>query len=193
MKSLVRKTLLSAVLATLILSCSSMKAQARTVISDNFRVFDQNHQEVYSKYVTKEQEDLNGIGTLYYIEADGLADPNQWGNYTSVLKAPDYQVMSDAFGAIYRGTDLLLFFQSDTSTEPCPFPLGPNIVFETLQPTGRYGGIFDATMYLSPDLQAQGWTADFESGMSVPEPATVILMGSGIGALFLLKRSAKSS
>jgi PEP-CTERM motif len=193
MNSLTKYTLRAVILAALFLTCSSMNAQAKTIISDAFTVYNQNHQIAFSSFVTKDQEELNGASTIYYIENDDIADPNQWGNYTSVLKSPTNLTMSDAFGVASRGSEFLLFFLSDTSTEPCPYPPGPNTVFEQLLPSGRYGGIFDATMYLSPDLQSQGWTASFESGMPVPEPATVLLMGSGIGALILLKRRSTKS
>jgi hypothetical protein len=171
-----------------------MKAQAKTIITDYFWVFDQDHSVQYSTYVTKAQENINGAAFVYTLEVPGIADPNQWGNYTSVMKAPDYLKMSDAFGVMWRDPDYLIFFLSDTSTEECPYPMGPNLVYEHPLPSGRYGGMWDATMYLDPTLQARGWTAAFESGLtvsSVPEPATFLLLASGVGILALLKRRSK--
>ena len=175
-------------LVGLLLTCTAMKAQAKVIVSDYFWVFDQNHKAQYSASITKQQEEINGAGTIYFVEAPAIADPNEWGNYTSVMKAPDYQVMSDAFGVLCRNGEYLLFFLSDTSTEPCPYPMGPNLKFEHLLPSGRYGGAFNATRYLDPGLRAQGWTATFESGLTIPEPSTFILLGGGVGMLALLKR-----
>jgi hypothetical protein len=194
MKSFTKKMGCFIILVSLLLTGTAMKVQAKTIISDYFWVFDQDHNVQYSTYITKAQEEINGAGTIYFLEVPGIANPNQWGLYTSVMKAPDYQVMSDAFGVICRNGEYLLFFLSDTSTEPCPYPLGPNMVYEHLLPTGRYGGMFDATRYLDPDLVNRGWTATFESGLpvsSIPEPATFLLLGSGVGILALLKRRSK--
>ena len=179
------------IFTTLFITLTAMKAQAVQILSDSFSVFDQDHHLQFIKSVTNAQQEINGAGTIYFLEVSGIAAPNQWGNYTSVLQAPGAQVMSDAFGVLYRNDEYLLFFLSDTSTEPCPYPLGPNSVFEYLLPSGRYGGIFDASSYLSPDLRVQGWTATFASSQSVPEPATFFLLGSGVGALALLKRRRK--
>lgn len=178
----------SIILASLLFIGRTLEAQAAPIVSDSISVFDQNHNRIFSRSVTREQEEINGAGTIYFLEVPGIADPNQWGNYTSVLQAPGAQVMSDAFGVLFRNGEYLLFFLSDTSTQPCPYPLGPNSVFEYLLPSGRYGGVFDAGSYLRPDLQDQGWTATFASGQSIPEPATLFLLGSGIGALALVKR-----
>jgi hypothetical protein len=165
-----------------------MKARAAPIVSDKFWVFDQSRTVKFSTSVTSEQQEINGAGAIYFLEVPGIADPNQWGNYTSVVNAPNSPVMSDAFGVLFRDPDYLLFFLSDTSNEPCPYPMGPNLVFEYLLPNGRYGGIFDASRYLLPALQAQGWTAAFGSGLTVPEPSTIFLLGSGVGVLVLLRK-----
>jgi hypothetical protein len=176
------------ILASLLLICTAMKSQAAPIVFDSFRVFDQYHNLKYSRSVTNEQQEINGAGTIYFLEVPGIGDPDEWGNYTSVMQSPSDQTMSDAFGVLFRDPDFLLFFLSDTSTDPCPYPLGPNLVFEHLLPSGGYGGMFDATMYLDHGLQAQGWSATFSSGLTVPEPATFFLLGSGVGVIALLKR-----
>ena len=194
MRSFTKKMGFLLILASLLITNMPTKAQAAPIISDYLWVFDQNHDLMYRTFVTKEQEEINGANTIYYLEVPGIADPNQWGNYTSVLKWPNYDRMSDAFGVLYRDPDYLLFFLSDTSTQECPYPLGPNSVNEYLLPSGRWGGKWDITMYLDPDLQSRGWTATFESGLplsSVPEPTTFLLLGSGVGLLALLKRRSK--
>jgi hypothetical protein len=40
--------------------------------------------------------------------------------------------------------------------------------------------IVDVSYLLDPSLQAQGYTASFSSDGEVPEPTTVLLLGSGL-------------
>ena len=195
MKSLTKVLLSCSTLALSLLICITLNAHAQQpdYISDILWVLDEDNEIEYQIHVHKSEEDRNGAAYMYVLDVPGIADPNQWGNYTSVRKAPDYLIMSDAFGVINQGPDYFLFFFSDTSTEECPYPLGPNTVYEHLLPNGRYGGMWNATMYLSPALQEEGWTAWFESGLTVPEPSTFVLWGCGAGVLALLKRRSTRS
>ena len=190
MKTTLRKMVCTLVVASMLVSGGAITALAAEIVSDYLRVYNQYHTTVYGVTATTIQQEINGAAYIYVLDVPGIADPAQWGNYTSVIQAPGDQVMSDAFGVLVRGSDeYLLFFLSDTSTQPCPYPLAPNFIeYEYLLPNGRYGGIFDATRYLHPDLRAQGWTAEFGSGAGVPEPATFFLLGGGIGVLLLLKK-----
>jgi hypothetical protein len=155
-------------------------------ISDMLVITNANGAVVASISATEAQEASNGSGATYVIPNSSLIDPSMFGNFTQVL-GPDG--ISDVFG-ITQGDPACpqtscLAFASDTETASVPFTGAPNTVLE------GSGGSFDATSYLAPDLQANGWHATFISdadAVSVPEPPALILLVAGLTAMLLLIR-----
>jgi len=141
-------------------------------ISDYFRVTDPNGKVVYQFAVSEGIEDPNEI---YFINVKGLVDPSQFGNATTLVE-PDGS-FSDIFGIASINGDLFLAFNSDSETSPAAYGNQGNIFLEEGQ-----GGTWDATMYLNPSLQAQGYTAQFwsDGDVVVPEPGTMALLGAGL-------------
>jgi hypothetical protein len=111
-------------------------------------------------------------------------DAAQFGNPT-ILQEPGIPVQqgySDIFGIASGAPDggLALAFASDTEQNLTNFGLFANVILEI-------GGPVDATMYLSADLRALGYTATFLSDVeSVPLPAALPLFSTGVAALGLL-------
>ena len=159
-------------------------------ISDSFTVFDANGNIAYQASVSETFEDPTQI---YYINVIGIADPNQFGNATTLCEGTSYCDQfggnySDIFGvAIEPDGNFYLAFNSDSENAPAAYGSQGNI----FMPEGS-GGNFDATMYLDPSLQAQGYTAQFFSDgdpAPIPEPGTITLLGTGlVGAIGALRK-----
>ena len=163
-----------------------VRPAAADSISDSLTVFDAAGNVVYQVSVTEANEDPNEI---YFINVPGLINPAQFGNATTVLDADGSY--SDIFGIAGVNGDLFLAFNSDTEGFPALYGSQGAIFL----PEGN-GGFFDATMYLSPDLIAQGYSAQFFSDgdeAAVPEPGTLILLATGLAgaAGSLRKRLAR--
>jgi hypothetical protein len=174
------KVLVLMVSFMLVLTSSTVWAE---VISDYLKVYDPTGSIAYAVYATESQELENGPDYIYYISVTGLIDPNQFGNATVLVETsgPLAGQYSDIFGIANIDSENYLAFSSDTETMPIEFGTFP-ITLPENQLT------YDATMYLNPDLQAAGYTAEFWSDSEVPVPGTLLLLSSGLAGLAGLRR-----
>jgi len=118
-----------------------------------------------------------GPNNIYYINDLTLPDPGQYGNATTLCESEGpcsatQGYYSDIFGVFLINGDYFLGFNSDSETLPAAFGNQGAIFLP------EWPGEFAATNYLSPSLQAQGYTALFFS--QVPEPGTLMLLGAGL-------------
>jgi len=152
--------------------------------SDALVVCDANG-NVYDSVTATEAQELGG-NSVFVLTVAG-PDPNQQGNATTLCVfaapcgpglTPNYY--SDIFG-VYNGT--YLAFSSDDETGNAFGEQGAIFLPE-------HAGWYDATMYLDPHLVAQGYTAWFMSDADVPEPGSLLLIGSGIALLARKLRKA---
>jgi len=154
--------------------------------SDCLTVFDPNGAIFQQVCATEADEETNTVQHLYVINAANLVDPAQNGNPT-ILLDPD-ETISDVFGiaaGFPPGCDFefCLGFVSDTETQAAFGKIIPPLTFpESL-------GVFDATFYLAPILQDEGYTAQFVSD-AVPEPACIALLGLGVLAMGFARRKS---
>jgi hypothetical protein len=123
-----------------------------------------------------------GSITFSFDSGGPTGNPSQFGSLT-VLREPDGSI-SDVFGVTLQGD---LFFFSvisdfpDGSLSSVPTAFGTDTSKFIFLAEGN-GGPFDATKYLSTAFQSAGVTATFQSDAEarVPEPATLVLLGSGL-------------
>ena len=149
-------------------------------LSDWLRVYDPLGNIVQQVQATEQDELNNGPGWIYPILVPGLIDPTQFGNPTQVIESDG--TTSDVFGIANTAGGFFLAFSSDTETAPVPYGPFPKQVPETGLP-------IDATMYLDPGLQAQGYTAKFWSDAEVPDGgATAGLLGIALAGIMSLRR-----
>jgi PEP-CTERM motif len=172
----------SAIATALIVTMGVANSARADQFSDSLTIFNGGGAIVDQVVVTEDQEVANGANFLYYSNlAPAFFDQTQFGNATVLLESDGS--VSDIFGLATGGPngDTVLAFASDTETASPDFGTFPRTF-----PEGN--GIWDATFYLAPGLQANGWTATFISDPDgdrvVPEPASIALLG--LGGLSLL-------
>src|ERR1700730_15046564 len=106
-------------------------------------------------------------------------DPALGARIPTQLVEPSDFTVSDAFGVFDlggQGNPHLGFI----SNVPTDFPFAGGL--RLLELCGFDACSFDATVYLAPDLRAQGYTALFTSDVdAVPLPAAFPLFASGLG------------
>ena len=134
----------------------SAMAQAAPPVSDSMTVYDPNG-GIFAQILAFEgNEDPAHI----YALSVGI-DPSQFGNPTVLTEGNGLD--SDIFGVctLDGGVSLQLCFSSDSETQGVNYGTFPRTF-----PEGN--GIWDATMYLDPSLQAAGYHATFISDTEVP-------------------------
>jgi hypothetical protein len=151
----------------------SPKVVFADTISDSLTVYSPTGVAVASVLAKENGENPNHV---YIIPYTGIVNDQLYGDPTVLLDANGKA--SDIFGIYDKDDKLYLAFSSDSDTEAVAF--GPtDRIFQEGQ------GVFDATLYLSPALQQDGYTATFVSDAdAVPEPSTLVTLS--IGLLFVI-------
>lgn len=180
-----RKKILVMVMPLLLLACVVFAAVPSVAdsISDTMIVFNPTGAVFAQVSVLESQE---GTGTnVVLIGNSSLADAAQFGNATTLCEGGPCTAgspassFSDIFGVVEATIfGQKFFFLAFTSDGENGTALGNQGAIFVVEPVGP----IDATMYLTPALQAAGWTATFESEFPVvvPEPASLVLLGTGL-------------
>jgi len=157
-------------------------------VSDWLVVYDPAGNIIGEVWCTEEDEAQNP-GQAFLITDTTLADPAKLG-YATVLVEPGTNQVSDIFGVAWFEENpenyYLAFFDGESFNLQDLIDLNPNII---LKPEDSPNGWYDATYYLLPALQAQGYTAAFYSDPEpVPIPTALWLVGAGLLPFLKLRK-----
>lgn len=165
---------------------------ARGGNSDVMTVYNPNG-SVYQQIFAFGYEETNN--EYFFSPSLVQVDPSQYNNYTTLLDPTGS--WSDVFGVDYiYGVGYVLSFLSSQQTFPPPPAsqvytknlAAANPVPDIADSNGNYLTIaYDASQYLSPVMQNEGYTATFQS--DIPEPATLGLLVLGSFAASRRRRS----
>ncbi|MEY5098499.1 MAG: hypothetical protein RJA36_1218 [Pseudomonadota bacterium] len=169
-------------------------ALGRGGISDMLSIYNPDHSVLARVYAFGNEEANN----LYYLHDPGgiWFDVTKFGQRTTLLEENGGS-WSDTFGIAANG---MLAFVSDPNSDHSPSlpgltfreALGYNNPFPEGDPDSVFFTIaYDATWYLSSQMQALGYTADFRS--DVPEPGSMLLLGAGMLGLGALRRRQRAA
>jgi hypothetical protein len=159
-------------------------------ISDTLIVFSPNG-AIFAQVSALQSQEGNGTN-VFLIGNPFIADPAQFGHATTLCEVAGCNAtsppsdFSDIFGVV-EATILgqNFFFLAFTSDGENGTSFGnQGAIFLNEVP----GFAYNATMYLLPSLQAQGYTATFVSDGEVPEPTSLVLLGTGLLGLMGVSR-----
>ena len=135
--------------------------------------------------VTEAQEQAAGSFNFWSVPGVAANIP-QSANYTVVMEGDS---VSDVFGVgqdEVTGAYVLGFLSSANPDDLTGFPLGTPDGLTVFETPGH--STFDATMYLDPGLQSQGYTAEFYSEAAPDGGASLGLLSLGLAGLFGFRR-----
>lgn len=164
-------------------------ALSRGGVSDVMTVYNPNG-TVLDRIFAFGNEEANN----FYFFSPGIVgiDMSQVSNYRTLVKPNG--AWSDSFGISYIGS-FALGFASDpqsgghTILNPSLEVVGANPNHWIMEPDEPFLTIeYNATQFLSAQMQADGYTATFQS--NIPEPTSLALVGLGLAGLISRRRKA---
>jgi hypothetical protein len=159
------------------------------LFADSLVVYAPDHQPW--KWVTATEAQIQSGDVSFFINDPTLANPNQW-RHAATLVAPN-GTYTDIVGVNSQdgGVTFRLGFNPDSAAAAIAPGFGPGHV----TPIGD--GLFNATSYLNPTLQKEGYTALFMDLDADPPPvpdggSTAGLLGLAMLTMSRLRRPIES-